>query len=154
MKSQDAVRWMMWVMAVGVVAGCSGRTSLFPNSDKNLRKTPAEFAADAAKRTYPASAPRGGDAQAQAAIDHGVLNRIDVSNLSDETWNNVELWVNEKYVVVIPEWPGKRLEQINFQMLFDRDGKAFPIDNKNIRANKVEIFRNGKLYNVPSRLAD
>jgi len=154
MKMQDAaVLWALSVLALGV-GGCAGRTSLFPNSDGNLRKTSAEFAADAAKRTYPANAPRGGEAPAQAAIDHGVLNRIEMSNLSGDNWSNVELWVNQKYVVAIPEWPSKRLEQINFQMLFDRDGRNFPIDNKTYRVEKIELVRDGKLYSVPSRLAD
>ena len=50
MKMQDAiVLWALSVLALGL-GGCAGRTSLFPNSDTNLRKTSAEFAADAAKR--------------------------------------------------------------------------------------------------------
>jgi len=142
------------IVAVALLAGCAGRPSLFPNSDKDLRKTSVAFAADAAKRNYPATAPRGAEAQAQASVDHGIANRIEVINLSDENWTNVELWVNEKYVVFIPNWPTRRMEQINFQMLYDRDGGSFPIDNKTIRVEKIEIFKDGKLQNVPTKLAD
>jgi hypothetical protein len=158
MFSQDAMvrrlAVVAWVLGAALVVGCAGRPSIFPNSDPGLRKTSAEFAADAAKRSYPSTAPRGGDAQAQASVDHGLLNRIDVSNLSDATWNNVEVWVNEKYVVNIPTWPAKRMEQITFQMLYDRDGKSFPVDNKQYRVHALEVFYDGKLYNVPRRLAD
>jgi L-lactate utilization protein LutC len=136
------------------VGGCAGRTSLLPNSDKNLRKTSAQFAADAAKRQYPAEAPRGGEAQVQASIDHGFANRIEAINLSEEAWNDVDLWVNEKYVVHIPSWNAKELKQLNFTMLFDRDGLAFPSNNKAIRVAKVEVARGGKLYSVPAKLAD
>src|SRR4051812_19405794 len=158
MFSQDAiVRWsgvVAFFVGVAVLGGCAGRPSIFPNSDPSLRKTSAEFAADAAKRTYPATAPRGGDAQAQASVDHGLLNRIDVSNLSDGDWNGSEVWVNEKYVVYVATWPAKRMEQITFQMLYDREGKSFPVDNKQYRVHSLEIFHDGKLYNVPRRLAE
>jgi len=39
-------------------------------------------------------------------------------------------------------------------MLYDRDGGSFPIDNKTIRVEKIEIFKDGKLQNVPTKLAD
>jgi hypothetical protein len=158
MFSKDAVgRWSVavaFVVGMGLVGGCAGRPSLFPSSDPGLRKTSAEFAADAAKRSYPATAPRGGDAQAQASVDHGMLNRIDVSNLSDGDWNGAEIWVNEKYVVYVANWPAKRMEQITFQMLYDRDGKSFPVNNKQYRVQSLEVFHDGKLYNIPRRLAE
>ena len=158
MFSQDAIKRLSvsatFVVCLAVVGGCAGRPSIFPNPDPGLRKTAVEFAADAAKRSYPATAPRGGDAQAMASVDHGLYNRIDVSNLSDTDWNGVELWVNEKYVVNIPVWASKKVQQVTFQMLYDRDGKSFPVDNKGMRVEKIEIFRDGKLYNVPKRLAE
>jgi hypothetical protein len=158
MFSQDAVIRLSvsatFVVCLAVFTGCAGRPSLLPNSDPALRKTSAEFAADGAKRQYPATAPRGGDAQSQASVDHGVADRIEISNLSDTDWNDVELWVNEKYVVHLPTWPAKRMQQVNFQMLYDRDGKSFPTDNKKYRVEKIEIFRDGKLYTVPKRLAE
>lgn len=159
MVSQDAM--LGWRGVVGamlalvvVVAGCAGRPSVLPNSDKNLRKTAAEFAADAAKRQYPATAPRGGDAQAQASVDYGFDNRLDVINLSGDTWDQVELWVNEKYVVFLPVWQTRELKRIGFRMLYDRDGLTFPTDNKRFKVDKIEVFYGGKLYNVPMKLAD
>jgi hypothetical protein len=145
---------LIGALGLGLLGGCAGRPSLLPNSDKELRKTSVAFAADAAKRTYPASAPHGAEAQAQASVDHGFGNRIEVINLSDDNWSNVELWVNEKYVVFIPSWPSRRMEQINFQMLYDRDGGSFPVNNKSIRVEKIEIFTDGKLHTVPAKLAD
>jgi hypothetical protein len=158
MLLQDArFGWLGSVIGVLVIcglAGCAGRPSLLPNRDKDLRKTSVAFAADAAKRSYPESAPRGAEAQAQASVDHGLANRIEVINLSDENWTNVELWVNGKYVVFIPNWPSRRMEQVNFQMLYDREGGSFPVDNKNVRVATIEIFVDGKLHAVPARLVD
>ena len=105
MNTQDAkkvVRRRGWykswgtLLAAGMVAGCAGRPAMIPNSDKSLRRTSTQFAADAAKRAYPAEAPRGGEAQAQAAVDHGFLNRIEVVNLSDATWTDVDLWIRHR----------------------------------------------------------
>ena len=53
-----------------------------------------------------------------------------------------------------PNWPSRRMEQINFQMLYDRDGGSFPVENKNTRVDKLEVFRDGKMYNLPKKLAD
>jgi hypothetical protein len=152
------VRLTSLIFALGSISllagGCAGRTSAIPNSDKELRKTSVAFAADAAKRTYPATAPRGGDAGAQAAIDHGFFNRIDVTNLSDTDWADVEFWVNQKYVVFIPHWRVREMKHVDFPMLYDNNGGSFPTDNSTIRVEKVEMVRDGKLYTVASKLAD
>jgi hypothetical protein len=140
-------------LAMGMI-GCAGRPALIPVSDPDLKKTSAEFAADAAKRSYKPEAARGGDAQAQAEVNHGMFNRIEAINLSEENWNNVELWVNGQYVVHLANWPAKQLKKVNFQMLFDNNGKSFPIDNKTVRVQKIEVERDGKFYNVPMVLAD
>jgi hypothetical protein len=147
---------MLLILAGGLFlwAGCEGRPSLIPVSDPDLKRTSAQFAADAAKRTYPASAPHGGDAEAMADVDYGIRNRIQIENLSSDNWDGVELWVNEKYVVSLPNWPAKGLKKVNFAMLYDRDGQSFPINNKTTHVDKIEIFKNGKLYNVPKRLTD
>ena len=54
MLLQDArFNWTLSLIAglgLALFAGCAGRPSLLPNSDKDLRKTSAAFAADAAKR--------------------------------------------------------------------------------------------------------
>ena len=147
---------VLMVLSGGLLvwAGCEGRPSLIPVSDPDLKRTSAQFAADAAKRTYPVSAPHGGDAEAMADVDHGISKRIQLENLSSESWSGVELWVNEKYVVSLPQWPSKTLKKVNFAMLYDRDGQSFPTTNKNVHVDKLELLMNGKLYNVPKRLAD
>jgi hypothetical protein len=158
MVSQDAAFRLTLsaaiVVCLGLFVGCSGRTALIPVSDPDLKKTSSEFAADAAKRTYPANVPNGGKAEALADVDYGVFNRMQISNLSDEVWSDMELWVNEKYVVALNNWPGKTLKKVNFAMLYDRDGKMFPTNNKDVRVQKIELLRGGKMYTVPSKLAD
>ncbi len=163
MFSQDAqsgrrrlsAGWMsVAALLAGVVAGCTDRPTILPNSDAELRKTNAQFAADAAKRTYPASAAKGGDAKAQASVDHGFTNKIDVINLAEEDWSNVELWINGNYVIFIPHWANKEMKTLSFKFFFDRDGQHFPTNNKETRVEKIEILKDGKVYNIPMKMAD
>jgi hypothetical protein len=148
---------LLSVAAVAVLVllvGCSGRPSIIPNPDKSLRKTSAEFAADAAKRhPYKKDAPRGGEAVARAQVGY-TLNQVDVVNLSQEPWNDVEVWVNQDYVVFVPSMPPNQLKSLPFQMMFDDKGNYFPLDNKKVLVKKVEILRDGKLYDVPVKLGD
>ena len=142
------------LFVVALVGGCSGRPSMIPNSDKSLRKTSAEFAADAAKRhPYKKDAPRGGEAVARAQVGY-TLNQIDLVNLSQDTWNDVEVWVNQNYVVFVPTMAPNKLETIPFQMLFDDKGSYFPLDNKKTLVTKVEVYHDGKMYDVPVKLGD
>lgn len=163
MSKQDA-RWLIG-RAVVIVAllvmffaltGCAGRPALIPVSDPALKKSSAQFAADAAKRSYPAQAPRGGEAPARADVDHGVLNRMKLINLSDEDWSDVDLWVNQKYVVHLGSWPHGQLKKVNFQMLFDDNGQSFPIgnDRNGPKVQSVELAHEGKVFEVPVTLAD
>jgi len=131
---------------------CSGRTSVVPNSDKSLRRSSAEFAADAAQRhPYKSDAPRGGEAQARAQVGY-MLDRIELVNLSPEPWENVEVWVNREYVVFIPRMESGRLKRLDFQMIFNGQGKYLPLDKYQIKT--VELYRNGTMYSVPVQLAD
>jgi hypothetical protein len=138
--------------AAAAVISCSGRPSIVPNSDKSLRRSSAQFAADSAKRhPYKAEVPRGGEAAARAQVGY-MLDQIEVVNLSDEDWSDVELWVNQAYVVHIPQMQRGRLKRLNFQMIFDDQGHYLPTDK--IRVTKVEVLREGKMYDIPVQLAD
>ena len=140
-------------IVVALLIGCAGRPSLIPNADKNLRRTSAQFAADAAKRhPYKANAPRGGEAVARAEIGY-MLKQITIVNLSSETWNDVELWVNQKYVVFVPVMEPNKLKTLNFQMMYDDQGNYFTTENKQM-VDKVEIYREGKMYDVKAKLGD
>ena len=134
--------------------GCSGRPELFPNSDSLLRKPSTAFAADAAKRfPYKLDAPRAGAADARAQVGYA-LDVLEIENLSDEDWPNVELWVNQEYCVFLPRMEKHKLKRLPFQMIFDDNGLSFPTDNKITRITKLEMFRDGKMYDVRMQLAD
>jgi hypothetical protein len=141
-----------------LLGGCEGRVSLFPNGDPELRKTPPEFAADAAKRfPYKANAPMAGEAAGRVSVDYQ-LDVLQLTNISDEDWNNVELWINKQYVVFLPK-VGKgaqSIETINFQMIFNDKGQSFPTNNIPLdnQVHTVELMRDGKLYAVRTQLAD
>lgn len=143
----------MTVLAV-LIVGCAGRPSLLPNPDKALRKTSAQFAADAAKRhPYKSDAPRGGVIPARAQVGY-MLNRLEIVNLSDHDWDDVEVWVNRKYVVYVPKMRPDELKILPFQMLFDDAGNSFPTDNRQVRVESVEVYVEGKMHEVTTNLAD
>src|SRR5262249_44097118 len=131
MKSPFASRgsFVLTVSVIGVIAllasllvGCAGRPQLFPNSDKSLQKTSTEFAADAAKRfPYKMDIPRAGLADARAEIDY-TFDVLNIVNLSDDEWENAEVWVNQQYVVCIPKMESHVLKHLTFQMIFNEDG--------------------------------
>ena len=137
------------------MVGCAGRVSLLPNSDRSLRQTPAQFAAQAAKRSYPLDLPDGGviEGRAQVAYDS---NYIQLINLSGEDWADVELWVNRKYVVHVPriEAGTARVKSLTFMMLYDDQGNPFPSDNRKQMIDSLEIVKDGKRYGIPLKLAD
>src|SRR5438034_8008458 len=111
---------------LAVAVGCGGRVSVMPSSDPALRRKPAEFAADAAHRCpYKADAPRGGEINGRAQAGYWV-DHLDVANLSNTDWDNVEVWVNQAYVVHVPKIPGRRTWTFNFEMLYDSAGHHFP----------------------------
>src|SRR5947207_14128888 len=123
-STQKATFLLVALLLVGC-AGCAGRPSLIPNADKSLRRTSAQFAADAAKRhPYKSDAPRGGEAVARAEVGY-MLKQITIVNLSPQAWNDVELWVNQKYVVFVPVMEPNKLKTLNFQMMYDDQGNYF-----------------------------
>lgn len=137
-----------------IAAGCSGRPSMWRNPDPELRKSSAEFAADAAKRfPYPAGAAQAGRAVARAQVGY-MLNRLEVVNLSDQPWTDVEVWVNRSYVVHVPSMNPNQLKRLPFQMIFDDSGQHFPLKNDQVLVDRVEIYQGGKIYEVPFQLAD
>ena len=140
------------IMLVLAAGGCSGRPSLIPNSDKSLDKTAAQFAADAAKRKYPADAPRGGESIGRAQVGY-TMNTIEIANLSDEDWNDIEIWVNGQYVVAVTKIEPHKSRTINFQMLYNDKGEHFPLDNSKILVQKLEVLKDGKVYDIPVHVA-
>jgi len=142
------------VAAIVWAGGCAGRPALLPNPDPTLDKPSTVFAADAVKRfPYKTDAPRGGEAVARAQVGY-TLNRLDVVNLSDEDWSDVEVWINQSYVVHVPVMKAHELKRLNFQMLYNDNGQYFPVDNSKTLVKSVELYRDGKMYTVPVQLAD
>jgi hypothetical protein len=141
---------------VAVPFGCAGRPSLLPNSDPELRQTMAELAADGAKRhPYKSEVPRGGDALARASVDY-TFKTIQVLNYSDIDWYDVELWVNQNYVVHVPKIPhGKDgAKTLDFTMFFDDKGEYFWTDHGKAHVDQLEVLREGKIYNIKTAPAD
>ena len=146
------------VPALVAVGGCASRPSLIPNSDPALRKTSAEFAADAKKRhPFNAALPSGGTARGRAQVGYG-RDTVELVNLGTEDWHNVELWANRKYVVFIPfiKARASRVTTIHFEMMFDDKGQYFPLNNSvpERMVRQLEIVRDGMIYTMPFTQAD
>jgi hypothetical protein len=154
---------LMRVLAGGVVSGgfalagggCAGRVAILPNSDKALNRTPAQFAAEAAKHSYPTDMADGGKADARAQVAYEV-DQINLLNLSAEDWTDLEIWVNHKYFLHLPrlEAGKKRVKTITFLMLYDDQGAPFPSNNMKQKIDSLEMVRDGKKYTIPLVLAD
>jgi hypothetical protein len=155
MSLHISIRRMSLLALLGLTVGCAGRSSILPNPDPNLRKSSAQLAADAAKRSpYKADAPRGGEAPARAQVGYWA-DRVEVANLSSSDWQNVEVWVNKKYVCYVPAMPSKgQVAVLFFQMMFDDAGNSFPTDNNKTRVESVELYMDGKMFEVKTALAD
>ena len=143
------------LLLVAGILGCSGRVSLLPNSDKTLRRTPAQFASEAAKRSYQPDLPDGGTAKARAQVAYET-DTIQILNDSEEDWHDVEIWVNHKYVVHMSriEAGRKRVKSLTFLMFYDDQGNPFPRDNRKQMVNSLEMVRDGQKYKIPLFLAD
>jgi hypothetical protein len=148
------------VVMLVLLSGCESgpAAALFPNADPALRKSQTEFALDAAKRhPYKADAPRGGEAPARASVDYAA-DTLQIVNLSDQDWDDIEVWVNKLFVVNVSrlEKGAPAVRTIHFDMLFDGAGQSFPTNNLDPRdqIHKLEIYHDGKMYDVRVGLAD
>src|SRR5438552_2366673 len=78
------------------IGGCTQRPPFMENADPALRKSSAQFAADAAKRHYETDAPTAGEPNGRVEVDYG-LHRINIVNAAPEDWADVEIWVNQNH---------------------------------------------------------
>ena len=141
------------VMGMAVVMGCSsdGSPSPFANPDPLLRKSSAELAADAAKRSYESDSPRGGVAPARAQYEL-MSRRLDIVNLSDTDWSDVEVWINKDFVVDVPKMAKNDDKKLDFEMFYDRDGHHFRTEDGANPIKNVEICHDGTMYSVPATM--
>lgn len=138
-----------------LAVGCTQRPPPFITNDKSLRRPSVEIAADAVKRfPFKADAPRGGEIVGRGQVGYS-LNVLEVRNRSDEDWKDVEIWVNKSYVVFLPVIErGDRLKRIPFSAIFNDKGQHFPLNNKKSLIQVVEIYKDGKMFDLPMQLAD
>jgi len=141
------------VTALLLLPGCSydGRPSLIPNADPTLRKSSTEFAADAAKRSYPMDAPRGSDVIARAQYNL-MEKQFEVANLSGSDWQNTEFWINQKYVVNVPQFNHNSGKTLDFGLFYDAEGHHFDTDFGSNPVRTLQIYQGGKMYDVVATL--
>ncbi|MGD0768020.1 MAG: hypothetical protein ABSB42_07475 [Tepidisphaeraceae bacterium] len=141
------------VTAILAMSGCTGdgRPTIIPNSDSSLRKSSTELAADAAKRSYEIDAPKSHDSIARA--QYNVMERqFEVANLSNSDWQNIEVWVNQRYVVCVPQFDRNTGKTLNFELFYDAEGHHFETDHGNNPVRSLQIYQGGKMYDVVATL--
>lgn len=153
MRTLHRLLGTLLIAAMGLaVGGCaSGSTGLLPNPQKELRKNRKEYTADAAKRAYPTTAPQAGKSMVRGEVDYQ-LNVINLVNLGEKDLENVEVWVNGQYVVGLAKLPAKRQVGINFNALYDNEGRQSP--QKGVWVEKVELLVDGQVYSTTLHAAD
>lgn len=152
---------LLTVAAAMLIAGCeTNYTRFIPNPDRDLNKSVAEFRADAAKRKYPTTEPSSvattapaqvGQAPFRGEIDYQ-LRVINIVNLSDTQWDNVEVWANGMYVCFVPTFPARMQRGIAFRILYTPDGIRPPLTG--LWMQKVELIKDGVVYPIPIFAAD
>lgn len=135
------------------MCGCQGSVSLIPSADPALRKPPAMFSSDAAKRQYEADAPKipASDFRADYAL---VLRQVNLANISTRDCSNVEVWLNGKFVVYCPTFPGKSDKTLTFRMFYDRDGHVFDTNGGRNPIQSIDVYHDGTMYAVINHVAD
>lgn len=143
---------------VGGGMGCD-EPGYYPNQDPALRKSRTALRADSTQRLYPADASRVKGLAIRSQIGY-MARTVDVANLTDQDFANVEVWVNGQYVCYLPKMEKGVLKSIPWDALYDREGKHLPTDGAGVRSfvvNTVELYMdNGggaKLYDVPVSVA-
>ena len=122
-----------------------------PTPIPRLRKSSTELAADAAKRSYEIDAPKAGAAIARA--QYNVMERqFEVANLSNSDWQNIEVWVNQRYVVCVPQFDRNTGKTLNFELFYDAQGHHFETDHGNNPVRSLQIYQGGKMYDVVATL--
>jgi len=141
-------------LGLAIAAGCTQRPPPFITNDKSLRKPSTELAAESVKRfPYKSDAERGGEAVARAQVGN-TANWMEIVNLSDEDWSDVEIWINKSWVVHLPAMERTKLKRIPFSAIFNDAGQSFPKSTKVARMEIVEVYHGGKMYDVRLQLAD
>ena len=138
------------------ISSCSDRPTIFNNPDPNLRLSSSELRGDVIMRfPYKQEAPKAKEIQARAQVAYA-LNRMEMVNFSGKDWEDVEVWVNQKYVCHVPKWQSGQLKEIHFPMLFDEKGNSFPMNSNKgqMIVRSVEVLRDGKMYQLTVEAAE
>lgn len=139
--------------ALAVLAGgcASGTSRINPNPEKSLQKKPKELVAYAAEKEFPVDAQKMEQSPVLAEVDYG-LDVINLVNLGTEDWQDVDVWVNQQYVVKLGSLPVGRQRGINFHLLYDKAGQRAP--SKGVWVKSIEIVRGDEVYSPRVRMAD
>jgi len=144
------------LLALASASGCMDRTTIFDNPDPNLRLSASEMRGDAISRfPFKQEAPKAKEINARAQVAYP-LNRMEVVNFSGTDWDDVEVWVNQKYVCHVPKMQNRQLKEIHFPMLFDERGNSFPMNSNKgtMLVKSVEILHDGKMYQLTVETSD
>jgi hypothetical protein len=140
----------------GFIVGCEATPAVVPQSDPALKKTSAQYAADAVKHfPFKSSLPASDEQPVRAMPDYS-LDFIDLTNLSKHDLLGPEVWINRQYEMTLPSLKAGEIKRLNFRMFYDDRGDHFPLNNDvqkgGVIIRQLEVIVDGKIYQVPVRL--
>jgi hypothetical protein len=141
---------MLGLLATAALAGCERNAVLIPNSDASLNKTATSFAQEAAARfPYPADALRSGELPARAEVGY-MWNVINLAYFGKQDLADVELWINQRYVLPLEKLEAGKVKRIAFKMIYDQQGQHLP--HGGVVIDTVELRAGGKIFDVPKQI--
>ena len=155
-RVQKTFGLLMLTMAAISLAGCATDTTNVnpatnPSTNPSVKQSHPSFPAYAASRQYPADLPKVDEKNVYAEVEYQ-LDAIHLINFGDKDLANVEVWVNEHYVMFVGALPLKQQRGVTFNVLFDSAGHRAP--SKGVWVDKVELNYDGQMHAVRLHAAD
>lgn len=87
---------------------------------------------------YPVELPLVGTAAARATVRYG-RKSIDIANLSRVPWSEGRIWINRKYSAPLPVVAPGQICKLRMDWIRDETGSPFPVKQKDVFVDKVEL---------------
>ena len=135
--------------ALAMLTGCSTSAEFDPgrmsseDADPTMRTQMAAFAARD-ENAYPSTQPSN-DLRAAAVVDreNGIIR---IYNFTREPITDAKVWVNQTYVVRVPNIPASDGFRISRSRFYNANG--IPLSRSNSPVNTVQIERGERLYTL------
>ena len=133
------------VAAGATLAGCAGGKNGSLAEAPAPGKQVAQLAAYAAAATRPADAPEADDLRVTAVVDR-VKHTISLRNFTDQSYKDVDVWVNGTHVRRVPSLPARGGVVIHFGQFYDSAGASLAAQKPTV--SSVQLKGGGTVYDL------